>query len=239
MDTEEGEAPRVPRGGRRAGRRADVPTTAESLDGRSASGSGRANDGGGSQQSADGQAELEVESSATKTTDASEGRPSGWGEGSAPVDDDGGDKKFTGVSRRKAQQMEEDATQDKTSGMRNRWKHEAAADEPETILEIPELETEGNEDITFQVAEAPRARNKMQTMQELDDDQQYNLPSNPDADIDLSLLTSVLCSAEQVEENEHIWEPDILFTDVASELTIEAEALEENNDEEPASAPNT
>lgn len=84
--------------------------------------------------------------------------------------------------------------------MRNRRKHDADEDGPETILEIPELEAEGEEDITFQVAEAPRARNnRMQTMAELDNDQQYNLPSNRDVDIDLSLLTSVLCSSEQVD----------------------------------------
>ena len=116
--------------------------------------------------------------------------------------------------------------------MRNRRKHEQAADEPETILEIPELEAEGDEDITFQVAEAPRARNnRMQTMAELDNDQQFNLPSNTDNEVDLSLLTMVLCSSEQVVEDDNVWEPEILFTDVASELTIEAERLE-NDDEE-------
>jgi len=146
-------------------------------------------------------------------------------------EDDG--EKFSGVSRRKAQQMEQEAEEDKTSGMRNRRKHEQADNEPETILEIPELEAEGEEDITFQVAEAPRARNnRMQTMAELDNDQQFNLPSNTDHEVDLSLLTMVLCSSEQVVEDDNIWEPEILFTDVASELTIEAERLENDDDEE-------
>jgi len=105
---------------------------------------------------------------------------------------------------------------DKTSGLRNRRKHDTAADEPETILDIPELEVEGEEDITFQVAEAPRARNnRMQTMAELDSDQQFNLPSNTDNEVDLSLLTMVLCSSEQVVEDDAIWDTEILFTDVA------------------------
>ena len=82
---------------------------------------------------------------------------------------------------------------DKTSGLRNRWKHEADADNTETILEIPELDGDNEEDMAFQVAEAPRARNnRMQTMAELDNDQQYNLPSNSDIDIDLSLLIRCL-----------------------------------------------
>lgn len=169
---------------------------------------------------------------------------------------------------------------DKTSGMRNRKKHEDA--ENEMILEIPELEADSEEDITRQVAEPPRAlNNRMQTMDELDNDQQYNLPSNPDLDIDLSLLTTVLCSSEQVrhcrtpftppssrflsslagaalgrciagngasclsllphlsqvDEDADIWEPEILFTDVASELTLEAEAAEEDQAEPEVASP--
>ena len=40
---------------------------------------------------------------------------------------------------------------------------------------------------------------------------------------------TVLQNTTQVEEDDHVWEPDILFTDVASELTIEAEASEAEN----------
>mmetsp|Transcript_27831 Transcript_27831/g.71664 ORF Transcript_27831/g.71664 Transcript_27831/m.71664 type:complete len:158 (+) Transcript_27831:677-1150(+) len=156
----------------------------------------------------------------------------GWGENVNAEED----KKFVGISRRKQQQMEEEAKEDKTSGMRNRKKHEDA--ENEMILEIPELEADSEEDITRQVAEPPRAlNNRMQTMDELDNDQQYNLPSNPDLDIDLSLLTTVLCSSEQVDEDADIWEPEILFTDVASELTLEAEAAEEDQAEPEVASP--
>mmetsp|Transcript_9488 Transcript_9488/g.27124 ORF Transcript_9488/g.27124 Transcript_9488/m.27124 type:complete len:236 (-) Transcript_9488:263-970(-) len=221
------EAGRVPRAGRRQGRRA---TADEGAEGNSQTGPNTppdASEGGGPQERAG--------NSVAAQESVPEGRNKGWGADSTPavVENDG--QGFTGVSRRKAQQMQEEAQQDKTSGLRNRWKHDADADNAETILEIPELDGDNQEDITFQVAEAPRARNnRMQTMAELDNDQQYNLPSNSDIDIDLSLLTVVLCSSEQVEEDDHIWEPDILFTDVASELTIEAEASETENVDEGA-----
>ena len=40
--------------------------------------------------------------------------------------------------------------------------------------------------------------NKVQDITELDEDMHFRLPSNEDRDIDLSLLTAVLCSSEQV-----------------------------------------
>lgn len=50
-----------------------------------------------------------------------------------------------------------------------------------------------------QVAEAPKVRtNKVQGMEELEEDMHYKLPAMDDRDIDLSLLTAVLCSSEQV-----------------------------------------
>lgn len=56
--------------------------------------------------------------------------------------------------------------------------------------------------ITRQVAEAPKVRsNKVQGISELDEDMQFRLPSTDDRDIDLSMLTTVLCSSEQVRTN--------------------------------------
>jgi hypothetical protein len=50
-----------------------------------------------------------------------------------------------------------------------------------------------------QVAEAPKVRtNKVQGMEELEEDMHFKLPAMDDRDIDLSLLTGVLCSSEQV-----------------------------------------
>eukprot|EP00193_Tetraselmis_chui_P016508 CAMPEP_0177783210 /NCGR_PEP_ID=MMETSP0491_2-20121128/18961_1 /TAXON_ID=63592 /ORGANISM="Tetraselmis chuii, Strain PLY429" /LENGTH=224 /DNA_ID=CAMNT_0019303725 /DNA_START=369 /DNA_END=1043 /DNA_ORIENTATION=- len=218
------EAPRAPKAGRRHGRRSTAAAGEEEA-------------AGGEAPPAAADPSVEVSGGTFEGRDEppappiDDNRNKGWGENVTE------DKKFVGISRRKQQQMEQEASEDKTSGLRNRKKHEEA-ETTETILEIPELEAEGDEDITTQVAEPPRAwNNRMQTMEELNDDQQYNLPSNPDLDIDLSLLTTVLCSSEQVEEDTDIWEPEILFTDVASELTLEAEALENDETEESPVSP--
>lgn len=40
--------------------------------------------------------------------------------------------------------------------------------------------------------------NKVQGMEELEEEAHYKLPAMDDRDIDLSLLTAVLCSSEQV-----------------------------------------
>lgn len=51
----------------------------------------------------------------------------------------------------------------------------------------------------LQVAEAPKVRvQKVQGMDQLEEDMHFKLPSTDDRDIDLSLLTAVLCSSEQV-----------------------------------------
>ena len=49
------------------------------------------------------------------------------------------------------------------------------------------------------MAEAPKVRNhRVQGINELDEDMQYMLPATNDKDIDLSMLTVVLASSEQV-----------------------------------------
>mmetsp|Transcript_24236 Transcript_24236/g.52967 ORF Transcript_24236/g.52967 Transcript_24236/m.52967 type:complete len:260 (-) Transcript_24236:603-1382(-) len=139
-----------------------------------------------------------------------------------PLADDGGPK-FTGVSKRKQDQRmrEEEEKQQAKS------KYEDRVNNAEAILDIPELEEEGKEDLTRVVAEAPKVRsNKVQGMEELDEDMQFRLPSTDDRDIDLSLLTAVLCSSEQVNEPDEAWDPDMLFTNVASELNQEKEKAE-------------
>jgi hypothetical protein len=40
--------------------------------------------------------------------------------------------------------------------------------------------------------------NKVQNITDLDEDMHYRLPNNEDREIDLSLLTTYLCSSEQV-----------------------------------------
>jgi len=131
-------------------------------------------------------------------------------------------KKFTGLSRRKQEQQV--AVEEEKQRARSKYDERLQAAE---IMDIPELEEEGKEDLTRVVAEAPKVRsNKVQGIDELNEDTQFNLPNTDDRDIDLSMLTTVLCSSEQVYEPDEVWEPDMLFTQVASELTIEKEKAE-------------
>ena len=44
------------------------------------------------------------------------------------------------------------------------------------------------------------------------------------ADVDLSLLTSLLCTPEQLAEGEAAWDPETLLGIIGSELTSEEEA---------------
>ena len=49
------------------------------------------------------------------------------------------------------------------------------------------------------MAKAPKVRtNRVQGISELEEETQYRLPTTDDRDIDLSVLTTVLCSSEQV-----------------------------------------
>lgn len=166
---------------------------------------------------------------------------SGWGDAAAASDagaggiaadfDEPDQPKFTGVSRRKAQGFVDTVSGD--IGARgkgpDRRKHDEPAEEMQ-ILEIPELETEAEEDITRQVADVPKYRsNRVQTIKELDDESQIALPTNSDREIDFSLLTSVLCSLEQVREDDEVWDPDRLLAEVASDLNLEKEAMEKDD----------
>mmetsp|Transcript_63277 Transcript_63277/g.200143 ORF Transcript_63277/g.200143 Transcript_63277/m.200143 type:complete len:293 (-) Transcript_63277:43-921(-) len=174
----------------------------------------------------------------------------GWGNDGDPGQDLfaglGEDKepKHTGVSRRKQQQQDAEPyeyDEDLRKGP-DRRKHMHDDEGADGIMEIPELDAEGEEeDITRQVAAPPRARNnRVQTIKELDHDMQYNIPSNADKEIDLSLLTACLVPSERILEDEDVWEAEALLQSVSQELTSEAEALEENGDkpEVPERPPN-
>ncbi|KXZ49353.1 hypothetical protein GPECTOR_22g947 [Gonium pectorale] len=138
-------------------------------------------------------------------------------------DDDENRKKFGGVSRRKAEQL----TRGDDEVSRKNLKYESLTAGVDGIMEIPELEEEGREDLSTVVAEAPKVRiNKVQGMDELEEDMHFKLPAMDDRDIDLSLLTAVLCSSEQVQEAEETWDPDIILTEVASAINAEREKAE-------------
>ncbi|PNW81550.1 hypothetical protein CHLRE_06g251200v5 [Chlamydomonas reinhardtii] len=162
-----------------------------------------------------------------RTGDASGDRPSRGGAPPSrppPAEILGEDsKKFVGVSRRKQEQL---ARGDDEVSRKN-LKYETLTAGVDGIMEIPELEEEGREDLSNIVAEAPKVRtNKVQGMEELEEDMHYKLPAMDDRDIDLSLLTAVLCSSEQVAEAEDPWDPDIVLTEVASAINAEREKAE-------------
>ncbi|GIL46243.1 hypothetical protein Vafri_3271 [Volvox africanus] len=132
-------------------------------------------------------------------------------------------KKFVGLSRRKQEQL---ARGDDEVSRKN-LKYEALTAGVDGIMDIPELEDEGREDLSKMVAEAPKVQtNKVQRMEELEEEMHYKLPAMDDRDIDLSLLTGVLCSLEQVQEPDEPWDSDIILTEVASAINAEREKAE-------------
>eukprot|EP00200_Dunaliella_tertiolecta_P006187 CAMPEP_0202345828 /NCGR_PEP_ID=MMETSP1126-20121109/4893_1 /ASSEMBLY_ACC=CAM_ASM_000457 /TAXON_ID=3047 /ORGANISM="Dunaliella tertiolecta, Strain CCMP1320" /LENGTH=308 /DNA_ID=CAMNT_0048937175 /DNA_START=2191 /DNA_END=3117 /DNA_ORIENTATION=+ len=135
---------------------------------------------------------------------------------------EGMNKQLTGVSKRKQEQHAQLAEQK----VKANSKYDERVLDAE-VLDIPELEEEGKEDLSRLVAEAPKIRtNKVQGIVELDEDMQYMLPAAGDKDIDLSMLTAVLASSEQVDEKDDIWTPETLLVQLASELNSEMEKAE-------------
>lgn len=148
----------------------------------------------------------------------------------------GEEKQLAGVSRRKQDQRRQEAEEKEKA----KSKYDDMVERAGSIENIMELEEEGREDLSRIVADAPKVRtNKVQNITDLDEDMHYRLPNNEDREIDLSLLTTFLCSSEQVEEPDEVWDPDMLFTAVASELHHEKERAEtlEGADKEPEVAP--
>eukprot|EP00879_Flechtneria_rotunda_P025298 GHRR01026876.1.p1 GENE.GHRR01026876.1~~GHRR01026876.1.p1 ORF type:complete len:236 (+),score=111.58 GHRR01026876.1:733-1440(+) len=108
-------------------------------------------------------------------------------------DSSGQQQRFTGVSRRKQEQLQREETTE--AKHRNKYDEKAI----DGVADIPELEEEGWEDITKVVAQAPRAAApKVQVISELEQDQGWLRVKPSNEDIDLSLLTGYLLPSEQV-----------------------------------------
>ncbi|KAG1681326.1 hypothetical protein FOA52_007372 [Chlamydomonas sp. UWO 241] len=135
--------------------------------------------------------------------------------------DDGDGKVHTGVSRRK-QAIQQQAVEEAAKVVN---KYDTLTERGTGAVEsIMELEDEGREDLSSVIAAAPKVRNnKVQNLANLDEDMQFRLPATEDREIDLSLLTAFLCSSEQVDEADEVWDPDMLVSAVASELHMEQE----------------
>ncbi|GMH43553.1 hypothetical protein BSKO_11475 [Bryopsis sp. KO-2023] len=124
-----------------------------------------------------------------------------------------GGKKWVGVSRRKAAQI----TKESDAKDAKQFKYDS--DEDESTLEIPEMDDEGHEDITRVVAEAPKvSHTRLSALREIDISATEYSSKNKHEGVDLSLLTACLCSKEEVEEWDGVWEPEELLTDIASRI---------------------
>ena len=92
---------------------------------------------------------------------------------------------------------------------------------------IPDLDEQAEEDITLQVAEAPRNRTiKLPTLAELNADLAAHsiIPVKPgEKRLDLSLLNNRLVPPAMVKENTEDWTWDGLLRDVARDFQEEAE----------------
>lgn len=102
----------------------------------------------------------------------------------------------------------------------------------EVMSAIPVLEELAEEDMSFQVAEAPNVQvNRVTTIRELDQElHKHSALMTLDNKIDLKILARVLSAETAVKEDDKPWHWDRLFTEVASELNTEWETLNPDKD---------
>ncbi|XP_063295738.1 intraflagellar transport protein 43 homolog [Pelobates fuscus] len=97
------------------------------------------------------------------------------------------------------------------------------SDEGGDIPVIPDLEEMQEEDLALQVAAPPSVQvNRVMTYIDLDKDlMRHAAFQTLDGDIDLKLLTKVLSPEPEVREDDALWDRDLLYTEVSSELVTE------------------
>ncbi|XP_039642354.1 intraflagellar transport protein 43 homolog isoform X1 [Perca fluviatilis] len=112
------------------------------------------------------------------------------------------------------------------------------SDDEGDIPVIPDLEEVQEEDLTMQIAAPPSIQvNRVMTYRDLDNDlKHYSAFQTLDGEIDLKLLTKVLAPEQEVKEDDVIWDWDHLFTEVSSELLME---WDQGENEEQAALPVT
>ncbi|KAG7510710.1 intraflagellar transport protein 43-like isoform X1 [Solea senegalensis] len=110
------------------------------------------------------------------------------------------------------------------------------SDDEGDIPVIPDLEEVQEEDLTMQVAAPPSIQvNRVMTYRDLDNDlKYYSAFQTLDGEIDLKLLTKVLAPEQEVKEDDVSWDWDHLFTEVSSELLME---WDQGENEEQAALP--
>ncbi|XP_061552691.1 intraflagellar transport protein 43 homolog isoform X3 [Phycodurus eques] len=97
------------------------------------------------------------------------------------------------------------------------------SDDDGDIPVIPDLEEVQEEDLNMQVATPPSVQViRVMTYRDLDNDLKYHSAFQTlDGEIDLKLLTKVLAPDQEVKEEDVLWDWDHLFTEVSSELLME------------------
>ncbi|XP_023272963.1 intraflagellar transport protein 43 homolog isoform X1 [Seriola lalandi dorsalis] len=112
------------------------------------------------------------------------------------------------------------------------------SDDEGDIPVIPDLEEVQEEDLTMQIAVPPSIQvNRVMTYRDLDNDlKYYSAFQTLDGEIDLKLLTKVLAPEQEVKEDDVSWDWDHLFTEVSSELLME---WDQGESEEQAALPVT
>ncbi|XP_061751363.1 intraflagellar transport protein 43 homolog isoform X2 [Nerophis ophidion] len=98
-----------------------------------------------------------------------------------------------------------------------------ASDDDGDIPVIPDLDEVQEDDLNMQVAAPPSVQvNRVMTYRDLDNDlKYYSAFQTLDGEIDLKLLTKVLAPEQEVKEEDVLWDWDHLFTEVSSELLME------------------
>nr|XP_040055090.1 intraflagellar transport protein 43 homolog isoform X1 [Gasterosteus aculeatus aculeatus] len=115
------------------------------------------------------------------------------------------------------------------------------SDDEGDIPVIPDLDEVQEDDLTMQVAAPPSIQvNRVMTYRDLDNDLRsysaFQTLVSQDGEIDLKLLTKVLAPEQEVKEEDVSWDWDHLFTEVSSELMME---WDQGDSEEQAALPVT
>jgi len=114
----------------------------------------------------------------------------------------------------------------------NKRRNKHFDDDNDDIMIIPDLEEDEQEDLTTQVAAAPRnTSRRVQSMRELDHEIKYTLPTTMQAGLDLKLLTASLSPPDQVKEEDETWEFDTLLQRVSQEMQVEVDEEEKEKKE--------
>jgi len=125
-------------------------------------------------------------------------------------------------------------------------KHFAAdGSDDDAMPHIPTLEEELDEDEEDNlptVADAPKMLSlRIRSLAELDEDIKYTLPTASEGGVDLSALTKMLAPQSSLNEEDVEWDFKSLLQEVAHEINLDLEALRESSkvDEDDVVEPNT